>query len=211
MDMDIHAPHHPIESKRDFFLHLFTITCGLLIALGLEGLVEMAHHHSLVVEARANIRRELDDNQKATEKDVRSVQEDEARFRKNLDTERALRDNPNMHGTIQATFNWNSTYDSAWRTARDTGALAYMPYAEVQRYADVYGQQEIANTTAVQLFRQQTEAIAPVFSGSDFSKMPKEEWNRLLHDSATVYVDLQTLRQILTQLRDQYGDVLKAK
>ena len=88
--MDVHPPHHPIATKRDFFLHLFTITCGLLIALGLEGLVEMAHHHSLVVEARANIRHELDDNRKATVKDIRSVQEDEARFRKNLDTERAL-------------------------------------------------------------------------------------------------------------------------
>ena len=68
-----------------------------------------------------------------------------------------------------------------------------MPYAEVQRYADVYGQQEIANSTAVQLFRQQTEAVAPVFSQTDFSKMPKEEWDRLLHDSATVYIDLRTL------------------
>ena len=212
MDLDIHPPHHAIESKRDFFLHLFTITCGLLIALGLEGLVEMTHHHSLVVEARANIRHELEDNQKATVKDIQSVQEDEARFRKNLETERILRVKPNMHGlSIQATFSWDSTYDSAWRTARDTGALAYMPYAEVQGYADVYGQQEIANSVAVQLFRQQTEAVAPVFTGTDPSKMAQEEMARMLHDTATVYVDLQTLSQILTQLRDQYGDTLKAK
>ncbi len=209
--MDVHPPHHPIATKRDFFVHLFTITCGLLIALGLEGLAEMAHHHSLVVEARTNIRHELEDNRKATEKDIRSVGEDEARFRKNLDVERAFRDDPNTHGSIQAIFSWDSTYDSAWRTARDTGALAYMPYAEVQRYSDVYGQQAIANNTAVQLFRQQTEAVAPILTGSDPSKMPKEEMARMLHDTSTVYVDLQTLQQLLKQLRDQYGEVLRAK
>ena len=209
--MDVHPPHHPIVTKRDFFLHLFTITCGLLIALGLEGLVEMAHHHNLVVEARANIRHELDDNRKATISDIRSAQEDAERFRKNLDYERALRVHLKRNGSIQSTFRWDSTEDSAWRTARETGALAYMPYAEVQRYADVYGQQEIANGTAISLFRQQVEAVAPIVTVPDNATLSKEEVERMIHDSATVYIDLQTLGQILTELRDQYGDVLKAK
>ncbi len=209
--MDIDLPHRPIESKREFFLHLFTITCGLLIALTLEGLVEMAHHHSLVVEARANIRRELNDNQKATAEDIRFVQEDADRFRENLEYERALRSNPGAHGGIHSTFSWGSTEDSAWRTARDTGALAYMPYDEVQRYADVYAQQDIANSTAIVLFRQQVEAVAPMATGADSADLSKEEVERLIHDSATVYLDLRTLGQILTQLRDEYGATLKAK
>ncbi len=211
MDMDIHAPHHPIESKRDFFLHLFTITCGLLIALGLEGLVEMAHHHSLVVEARQNIRHELEDNRKATELDIKNVQEDEARFHANLDAERALRADPKAHVHIGSTFSWSSTNDSAWRTARETGALAYMPYAEVQRYADVYAQQDIANASAIQLFRQQVEAVAPVFTEMDAGNLSQEEMARLLHDTAAVYIDLRTLEQILAQLGEQYGTTLKAQ
>ncbi len=209
--MDVHPPHHPIATKRDFFLHLFTITCGLLIALGLEGLVEMAHHHSLVVEARANIRHELDDNRKATVKDIRSVQDDAERFSKNLDYERALRVNPKTKGRLQSTFNWDGPEDAAWRTARDTGALAYMPYAEVQRYADVYGEQEIVNNTAIALFRQQIEAVAPIATGTDSAALSKVEFDQMIHDSATVEIDLRTLEQLLTQLRDQYGDVLRAK
>jgi hypothetical protein len=38
--LDVHAPHEPIRGWKDFLLHLFTIMVGLLIALGLEGLVE---------------------------------------------------------------------------------------------------------------------------------------------------------------------------
>ncbi len=138
--MDIHPPHHPIESKRDFFIHLFTITCGLLIALSLEALVEWGHHRALVREARENIRREIEDNKKATVEDIEKVEQDRLRFVHNFQEERGLRDDPQtVHHTVESTFSWSSTSDAAWRTARDSGALAYMPYTEVQRYADVYG------------------------------------------------------------------------
>ena len=210
--MDIEPPHHPIETKRDFFLHLFTITCGLLIALSLESLVEWGHHRAIVREARENIRREIEDNKKATSEDIEHLRKDEATFSKNLSAERTLRDNRKAHGlTISSSFSWSGTSDSAWRTARDTGALAYMPYAEVQRYADIYTQQEIVNAQAVQLFRQQTEAVAPVFTENDPSKLSGEEFGRLIHDSAIVYLDLRTLGQVTTQLRDQYTAVLNAR
>jgi hypothetical protein len=38
--LDVHSPHEPIIGWKDFLLHLFTITIGLLIALSLEGTVE---------------------------------------------------------------------------------------------------------------------------------------------------------------------------
>ena len=41
--LDVHVPEHGIHRFRDFFLHLFTITIGLLIALGLEASVEALH------------------------------------------------------------------------------------------------------------------------------------------------------------------------
>ncbi len=53
--MDIHGPQGPIQSVKHFFLHLLTITIGILIALSLEGIVEWAHHRSLVSEARMNL------------------------------------------------------------------------------------------------------------------------------------------------------------
>ena len=50
--LDVHPPHHPTHGWRDFFIHIATITVGLLIAIGLEQTVEAVHHrhqrHSLV-------------------------------------------------------------------------------------------------------------------------------------------------------------------
>ena len=51
--IDVHAPHNRMEGFKDFFLHLITITIGLLIALSLEGCVEWHHHRTLVREADA--------------------------------------------------------------------------------------------------------------------------------------------------------------
>ena len=45
--IEVHPPDEKIHGVRDFLLHLFTITIGLLIALGLEAGVERLHHHHL--------------------------------------------------------------------------------------------------------------------------------------------------------------------
>ncbi len=60
--MDIHPPDEPIHSWRDVALHLGIVTVGILIALGLESLVEWRHHQTLANEARENIVSELKDN-----------------------------------------------------------------------------------------------------------------------------------------------------
>ena len=41
--MEVHPPDHPLRTWGDFWIHLGTITIGLLIALGLEATVEWAH------------------------------------------------------------------------------------------------------------------------------------------------------------------------
>jgi hypothetical protein len=41
--LDVHPPHHPTHTWRDFFIHIATIIVGLLIAIGLEQTVEALH------------------------------------------------------------------------------------------------------------------------------------------------------------------------
>jgi hypothetical protein len=53
--MDVHPPHGPIHTVKEFMVHLLAITIGLLIALGLEGSVEWVHHRHLARDARENI------------------------------------------------------------------------------------------------------------------------------------------------------------
>ena len=57
--LDVHPPHGKLHGVGDFFLHLFTITIGLLIALGLEAAVDRHHQHELREQAEANLRTEL--------------------------------------------------------------------------------------------------------------------------------------------------------
>src|SRR2546423_7880667 len=60
--LDVHPPHETVHGWRDFFVHLFTITIGLLIALSLEGCVEWRHHRHLVHEAETSLREEIRGN-----------------------------------------------------------------------------------------------------------------------------------------------------
>jgi hypothetical protein len=53
--LDVHPPHHPAHSWRDFFIHIATIVVGLLIAVGLEQTVEALHHRHQRQEARNGI------------------------------------------------------------------------------------------------------------------------------------------------------------
>jgi predicted secreted protein len=43
--LDVHPPHHPTHTWRDFFIHIATIVVGLLIAVCLEQGVEAIHRH----------------------------------------------------------------------------------------------------------------------------------------------------------------------
>src|SRR5579875_2696141 len=60
--MEVHPPEHAIHNWRDFFVHIGTITIGLLIAIGLEQTVELIHHRHQRHTAERNLQREFDEN-----------------------------------------------------------------------------------------------------------------------------------------------------
>ena len=209
--LDVHPPNEPIHGWRDFLLHLLTITIGLCIALALEGLVEYAHHKHIVHEARENIRHEIEINHGLAQQDLVYVQQGADRMKANVDILHALAANPKeFKGKhLQFTMTWASPGDSAWRSSRDMGALAYMPYADVQGYADLYAQQELVHQQAVDIFTRQAYASAPLFMYAEPTDLPPADLHTLLHDTAQTYIGLTELHQILQQLDDQYTAALK--
>ena len=62
--MEIHAPDRPLLTVKEAAVHLLIVTVGILIALSLEGIVEYIHHKTIVREARAIMREEIEANQK---------------------------------------------------------------------------------------------------------------------------------------------------
>lgn len=65
--MDVHMPEEPVYTWKQFWIHLGTITAGLLIALGLEHAVASAHR----VHERHELQRELHDEGERNEETLR--------------------------------------------------------------------------------------------------------------------------------------------
>jgi hypothetical protein len=208
--MDVHPPHEPIHSWRDFFIHLITITIGLLIALGLEGVVEWGHHRSLVREARKDIREEFEINHQLVSKNLASVHADEQRIAADIKTLVSLRAGKKIqHGELAYTVTWSSFGDSAWKTAQTSGALGYIDFKSAQELSDVYAEQDFASASATRIYRNQTLAISPLFITGDPNQMSAHETQLCLERSADLLLDLRSLEEILQQLDRQYSEQLK--
>jgi TolA-binding protein len=144
--LDVHAPHHSIGGWKDFFVHLVTITVGLLIAVGIEGCVELHREHKLVRDARETMREEIQHNSDQMKDAVVKLDQQTATMKKNIETLTRIQENPKdktaKDAQISAEFSIVGLRETAWKTAQTTGALSFMPYAEAQRYSDVYGTQK---------------------------------------------------------------------
>ncbi|QMV18641.1 hypothetical protein GOB94_08065 [Granulicella sp. 5B5] len=208
--MDVHAPHEPVHTWRDFAIHLTIVTIGLFIALSLEALVEHIHNVHLVHEARENIRIELEANHKAAQDDLNLLAKNIQNQQNNIDTIHTLQAHPDAHHlSVNNSMDFESLSDAAWRTARDTGALGFMPYNEVQRYSDLYMLSSLVNQNAIETGKADFLSEVPFEMGIDPSHLPAEEYTHLLHDNAAVKIQLSTLKQFVQQYDAQCLDVLK--
>lgn len=152
--LDVHAPEHSIGGVRDFLIHLLTITVGLLIALGLENAAESMHHRHQRKEAEAMIRQEIQDNRKTVLEGAQGLKDEIAGMTSVLETldlvasGQKLPEGKLKEGELH--FHQSPMQDSAWRTASSTGALSYMDYAEVAKFAEAYKEQDLLDSTSQQ-------------------------------------------------------------
>ncbi len=147
--MELHVPEQPIHSWRDVALHLGIVTIGILIALGLESLVEWRHHRALAEEARENIVSELHDNRTEVDFFVKNVPRSRKQIETALRVTEQLEARHQPQGSLTVGLNRSDLTDTSWTTAQAIGALSYMGYGEVKKYGAVYGlQQELARTSA---------------------------------------------------------------
>jgi hypothetical protein len=143
MDMlDVHPPHKAIEGVGEFFLHLFTISIGLLIAVGIEAAVERHQHRELAAEARDTMTAEIRKNSTNVADALKDIDQEQQKLKDNLAKIRKVQLNPSDPSSrnlnLDISFNTTGLEDTGWRTAQVTGALAFMPYAESERYTSIY-------------------------------------------------------------------------
>lgn len=208
--MDVHPPQEAVHTWKDFAIHLAIVTIGLFIALMLEAAVEYLHHRHIVAEARENIREEIKENHEAAQKNIGDVQRSIEGVKENVKTLHVLMARPKeFHGSLANTMRFEDFHDAAWRTARDTGALSYMPYEEVKRYSDIYAMEEMVTLKAVDTAERSFRAGSPVFMGYEVTALPDSEYMEMLRQNAASQLDLTVLNQYVQQFDDRCVEELK--
>ena len=162
--IDVHPPEHGIHGTRDFFVHLFTITIGLLIALGLEAAVEAVHHRHQREEAETLIRQEIQNNLAQLREGAPVAVNELQQMNLVLKTLEALEQaQPAALHESEFIFHEAPMQDAAWRTASSTGALSYMDYVEVERFSNAYKEQALLQTMEEQALDDYLE-LMPILS-----------------------------------------------
>src|SRR5579872_2960999 len=141
--MEIHAPGRHVQSLPEILLHLAIVTAGILIALGLEQTVEWFHHREIVAEARENILNEIRSNKKELDTQIARMPRSRAGVVGAYDFMTDMLDHGKSdHPHFSLTFSLARIRNTSWTTAQTVGALALMPYTDVEKYAAIYSRQD---------------------------------------------------------------------
>jgi hypothetical protein len=144
--MEIHPPHGPARSWSDVFGQLTIITAGVLIALALEGAVAWLEHRKLVREATTNLRNEMAENVREVEGLFVNIVNERQNLQHADDLAQMLLDQKKVENEkLELVFHGAELKDASRTTAEVTGAFGHMEYAEVERFAAVYGLQTAFN------------------------------------------------------------------
>ncbi len=210
--LDVHPAHERISGFRDFFLHLLTITIGLLIALGLEGCVEWAHHRHLRIEADANLHQELRDNQKALSNALTSSKGEREELLTIVKFLERRRNNQHYDGhELTINFSIAGLRDASWHTASATGALSLMEYQHVQHYSEAYLIQNQFTTVQSQTLDGVLQLQSYFQYGFDPNKFPPAEAEAALKDVQRTLAHLLAMEQIGASVNNAYEEALAAK
>jgi hypothetical protein len=137
--MDLHPPGGPVRSVKDFFVHIGVVTLGILIALGLEQIVEARHRAGLAKTAVAGFRQELEYD-KAQVKEVRGrIPELQGKIDKAIAALSAAPIPGAADPVKYPGFTLDVVSTASWDTAIATQALNELPFDAVSRYAQAYG------------------------------------------------------------------------
>ena len=204
--MEVHPPHHPLHSWRDFLIHIVTITIGLLIALGIESAAEAMHHRHLLHHAETNLHAELAVNRELIAKDERQLAAAKSQYTENLRLFTAARDHAAATTEPQFRWSWDGPESAAWSAARDTGAIALMPYETAQAYSVVYGQQEFVERQAETYIADIYRIAAPLQGDRKVADLRPAELDTMIATTQQTLADISHLHDLCSSLDTLYAN-----
>jgi hypothetical protein len=208
--LDVHPPHEKMHGWKDFLLHLLTITIGLLIALGLEGCVEHWKQRELQKDADTKLRQEIRDNAEEIASVHNANATEQANLKRILDFLGARkRKQPYDTHQIRLDFAMGDLKSASWKTAAATGALGFMQYDQVQRYADVYQLQDKYSALQDQTIDEFLQLQSYVIYGFDPDKITPADAGSAELETRRTLAYLTAMDQVGTALAKEYDAVLK--
>jgi hypothetical protein len=214
--LDVHSPHKAIGNASEFFLHLFTITVGLLIAVGIEAAVEHHQHRQLAREARETMTEEIRKNAGTITGALGDIASEQQKMKLNLAVVRKVQLNPNDPSAenVKLDISYNSTglEDTGWRTAQATGALAFMPYTESSKYSGIYGAEEMFLKEQDQLAEDEARILGTIEKFHiGHGKLTKDAADAMAEQFGIWQGHLLTLKIAAVFLQDQQNAFLEGR
>ena len=210
--MEIHPPHGPARSWSDVFGQLTIITAGVLIALALEGAVAWLEHRKLVREATTNLRNEMAENVREVEGLFVSIVKERQNLEHADDLAQMLLDQKKVENEkLELVFHGAELKDASRTTAEVTGAFGHMEYAEVERFAAVYGLQTAFNRAQERTNETFVTTLAGVSLLSSREKPDPGQVRQWKSQIALTLAALTVEEQIGQQLVKRYTQALEVQ
>jgi hypothetical protein len=168
--LDVHAPHEPSHTWKGFVIHIATITIGLLIAIGLEQLVEHFHHRHQAAEIAAKLKAESFENIATVRSDIRTCDQTLAAIKSivaSLDQKPSVSPAAPWMPPALPEARILKPSNSEWLIARDSALLQLLPSALVANYWKIEITREHADDVYLDARRSRLKlsAILDVYSG----------------------------------------------
>jgi hypothetical protein len=148
-----------MHSWKDFWIHLGTITAGLLIAIGLEQSVEALHRAHERHQLEADLHAEAIRNAQTLQHDLQVLQDGRdytLALKANVD---ALRHGAPPLTSVVPPRSGDPFLPSegAWASARDSSELSLLPREQTSMFEELYAQRDFLQQTLLEMFRSQDD------------------------------------------------------
>jgi hypothetical protein len=204
--LDIDPPEHPIRSFRDFAIQIFTVTCGIVIALALEALVASRHEARLLRETRQDFSAEIGDCIEKLRNVHGLVDRDAKWMQTTLDWgEARLKHQPGKAPDFLDGRSFTVLPVSAWTTAQATQVLPLMRFAELRALAKAYNGGVAFN----ELSNRAREQWVGMAKFADLDSLPDDQVRAGLGELRVTLVYTLSLAAFEEKLIGQYQDAAK--
>lgn len=208
--LEVHAPNTRIHGVGEFFLHLFTITVGLLIALGLENAASAVHHRHQRDEAETTIREEMIENREHLAESNAAIKSEIDNLNAALDFLEARSEGKDASTAgISMGFSMIHLQNAGWRTAATTGAVQYMNYKMVQQFAESYDLQEVFTGLQNQTLDNYLKLNSHIATAKDAKSLTPQEAEAAIPDVRNTMAHLGAMRDLSGGLLKSYDESLK--